>query len=207
MNNSPWMSTLDYDIKNIENWIDTSDLSNINKNTFKIDHKMYYNSKTNDNFTFPKSKDQSEINSLILGNINYYLKEFADLARQDIIEDGVYSMSEKYILNIFEKNQSLAREILNKAAWEYMEFPKISVSILHIISHFDKDEIVDIYKEKLIALSFLTNKDNIVKEYVIKAFESWEDKNDVAKLEQLDIQVEWLKKYRDQVIKGLKKEE
>lgn len=68
-----------------------------------------------------------------------YADIFYNLSKFDIIEDGFYSDSEKFILEIMKYDINFALRILSYSCTIYCEKETVLISILHIIQGFESD--------------------------------------------------------------------
>lgn len=134
-----------------------------------------------------------------------YVDIFYNLSKMDVIEDGIYAESEKFILDIKEKEPNLAIEILSMANIKYFGEYKILISILNIISGFDNKFIKTTPYLKLLTMSCLSNSNDLVKEQALKVFYNCGSKEDVDILEHLEpLKSMWLDNYRKKIINYLK---
>lgn len=149
-------------------------------------------------------KDVKKV-SLIVNSNTYYTKELLEIMAEDIFESGITPRSEKFI------RDEVIPEIgmLNTMLWlssvflSYNGGSDTSIGILHIISHFEYNEISPI--GQLIATAGFSNKNIEVKDFAIKAFENWNSKESIDILENNETTAKWLDEYIEEVIINLKK--
>lgn len=133
-----------------------------------------------------------------------YSKIIFNFTRNDIIEDGIYSESEKFVLKLMKKNKYLTINILSFTISRYFNDDKLLISILNIISGFSSDILERDPCFKSLVISCLSNKNIFVKECALKFFENSGTINDITVLENTDIKETWLNKYREKIISYLR---
>ena len=135
-----------------------------------------------------------------------YANIFYNLSKIDVIEDGFFSDSEKFILDIMKYDTNLAISILAKASTMYYDKETVLISLLHIMSGFKIDIINCNPFIKPLATSCLANKSDLVKDQALKFFYNCGDRDDVNILENIEpFKKNWLEDYRKEIINNLKK--
>jgi hypothetical protein len=122
---------------------------------------------------------------------------------QDDFVAGEISESERYI-------EKTAKEYgwpdtmiwLNAVYLDNFSNPAILIGLMHCLSHFKYDDVKPV--GPTMALGVLQHSDIFVRDYAIRAFENWGDKEAIPILESLSCEAKWLQEYIDEVIKELK---
>jgi len=118
---------------------------------------------------------------------------------------GETSVSEKYIAEVAaEFGWLTTMNWLNSIYLDNYSNAEILIGLMHCISHF---EFVNVKPAgPTMALGVLQHEDDYVRDYAVRAFENWNDKEAIPILESLSCEAEWLRDYIDQVIAALKSE-
>ena len=135
---------------------------------------------------------------------DYYASIIYNLTRDDIIEDGLYSESEKFVLKLMDKDTPLVMQVLSKAILKYFYDDKLLISILDILSGFNNNILKENPIFKILVVCCLSNQNVFVKERALKFFENSGTKEDIIVLENVCIKESWLNEYREEVIAYLK---
>ncbi|MEL7569792.1 MAG: hypothetical protein AAGU14_04435 [Eubacteriaceae bacterium] len=137
--------------------------------------------------------------------LNNYKQLLINIMNNDIFEAGEIPESEIYfstLINILGRNEAL--EILMSVYLDNFRNSHIILGILHIISHFKYEYMYP--QGQIIALGSLQHHNISVKEFAIKAFENWGNKEAINILRGLSCDAKWLQEYVDEVIVELEKE-
>lgn len=79
--------------------------------------------------------------------------------------------------------------------------PNILIGILHMLSHFSYN-VVNPYGP-IMALALLQHKSSSVREFAIKAFENWSNKDSLVFLKNIRCDQTWLQEYLNEVISDI----
>lgn len=123
---------------------------------------------------------------------------------EESFEFGIKSKSELLIEEQLRINELATRNWLNEIFIDYFDDEKILIGILRIIGRFDEQVIFP--QGQTMALAALNHKNPEIKELGIRAFENWGSLNSIKVLENIAIEISWLKDYKNQVIVDLKEE-
>lgn len=132
-----------------------------------------------------------------------YSKIIFNLTRNDIIEDGMYSESEKFVLKLMNEDEYLAINVLSFTISRYFYDDKLLISILNIISGFSSNILEKTPCFKSLVVGCLSNKNVFVKEVALKFFENSGTIDDIEILKNIDIKQSWLNEYRKEIISYL----
>lgn len=142
-------------------------------------------------------------------NINYqndnlvykiWSEHLHDLLIRDEFIGGDKTMAEGFIdacLNNNNMSSDTIRSWINRFYLDHIQQSKIKIGILHTLSHLSYDEIFP--EGQSIALLGLTDPDDEVIEFSIKAFENWEQKDSAILLKNRQIKKPWLQEYLNEV--------
>ncbi|KNZ41684.1 hypothetical protein [Acetobacterium bakii] len=157
-----------------------------------------------------KSSIGSEINdikkvSIIDNSHPAFTKEIFEIMAEDIFESGITPRSEKFVRSKVIPKIGILKTMLWLADvfTTYIGNSNTSIGILHIISHFEYNEIKPI--GQTIAMAGFSNKNIEVKDFAIKAFENWNSKESICILQNSETSAKWLNEYLEEVIENLKK--
>ncbi len=130
------------------------------------------------------------------------INELIQVIKEDVFESGEISESEDYIREIADEiDLDFSLQILNKAYTKYFSNSHIMRGILHIISHFEYEEVDPIGVS--IAIGSISHKNIFVVDFAIKAFENWNNKKSLVILKSIDGRADWLNDYIGKVIKNI----
>jgi hypothetical protein len=124
------------------------------------------------------------------------------MLQEEVTESGIVNPSEKIVESLYSEDKRKTNILLNELFLENFNVPRITVGILHIISHFDYDLVSP--EGPTMAIAALTHKDVEVREYGVKCFENWQHKEGIRILEQIKANERWLQNYINLVIHDLK---
>lgn len=126
------------------------------------------------------------------------------LASEDS-ESGVVNESELYFKKLFEISRLESLNILMTLFFDSLDSEtqsiNVLVSTLHLISHFEYEQIYP--SGQLMALAALSHKNDLVCEFAIKCYENWEHYDGISKLRTIHFNKEWLNEYAEEVIRDL----
>mgnify|MGYP006430458443 CR=1 FL=1 len=125
-------------------------------------------------------------------------REFISLLRYEDFEFGYKTRSETFLEEQLQINELATRNWLNELFIKNYTDDTITIGILRIIGRFEPSIIFP--QGQTIALAALTHKNDEIKELGIRAFEHWCSPESLEILKTMDIQAQWLKEYRDDVI-------
>lgn len=141
----------------------------------------------------------NEQNNILINNQSEYLSHVLKFTSY---ESGFESDAEKIVREMRKKNEWQAYLIVNKCYLSNFGNSYVLMGILHLISHFNYDEVKDSYQS--IAIGLMNHCDNNVKEMAIQCFENWDDIATLETLENIESGVPWLQNYINQVIEDKK---
>lgn len=126
-----------------------------------------------------------------------------NVLENDYAISGEKSSIEDYIADTINNinEESIITTWLNKLYLDAMDSSKLKIGILHVLSHIDYKQINPV--GQIIALAGLTDSDDEVIEYSIKAFENWQNKDAVRLLKGRQLKKPWLQEYLNVVVKYL----
>lgn len=132
-------------------------------------------------------------------------KIYSVLLAEDAVNGEVLSI-EDYVIETIENinDEDVITSWFNKLYFDAMESPIIKIGILHVLSHIDYKKIYPV--GQMIALAGLTDPDDEVIEFSIKAFENWQDKQCVRLLKGRQLKKAWLQEYLNYVIAHLEEQ-
>jgi hypothetical protein len=154
-----------------------------------------------------QSKNESNVNNNYLSIQEKSKKQasrFLGMLRNDIVEPGYYSSSELYLKSQLKENHLETKDWLNRVLINNLKKPDILVKLLHMISDIDYNLIEPL--GPTFALAAARHPDAEVKEYSIRVFEKWANKDSLDILKGVRFQEEWLQEYADEVIAELEEE-
>ena len=118
---------------------------------------------------------------------------------------GETSASERYIEGIAtEYGWPTTMGWLNTVYLDNYSNPEVLTGLMHCISHFDFDNVKP--AGPTMALGVLQHEDYFVRDYAVRAFENWNDKEAIPILRALSCDAPWLQDYVNQVIASLETE-
>ena len=124
------------------------------------------------------------------------------LLSKDSFIAGEKTLAEDFIVSCLENvEKELIQNWLEKFYYDHMDSSVMKLGLLHAISHIKYELLYPCGQS--IALVGLTDPDDEVIEFSIKAFENWEDSSSISLLKGRKIKNEWLQKYLEEVIKYL----
>lgn len=139
------------------------------------------------------------------------IQRFKELSRFDIIEDGMYTESQKFLYSLAERERdpySFISGIFQQMSYLAIrnnEF-KVLFSILHIMSHYTDKQINESYGDVFILSTLFSHEKDLLKEAAIKVFENWNKKEHAEFLKKFEIKTKWIDNYRQDVIEFLENE-
>lgn len=117
-------------------------------------------------------------------------------------ESGFESDAEKIVREMRRKDEGQAYLVVNRCFLNNFGNSYVLMGILHLISHFNYDEVKNTYQS--IAIGSITHSDNNVKEMAVQCFENWDDIDTLDILKNIESGVPWLQSYINQVIEDKK---
>ena len=153
-------------------------------------------------------KDISVENKINTERESFLKKRITNQLIETIIEEsfefGIKSKSEIIIEEQLSINALATRNWLNTIFIDYFDDERIIIGILRIIGRFDERIIFP--QGQTMALAALSHKSTEIKELGVRAFENWGTYNSINVLENIDLDIEWLSDYKNQVIEDMKEE-
>ncbi|MBR4908839.1 MAG: hypothetical protein IKZ43_07500 [Acidaminococcaceae bacterium] len=121
----------------------------------------------------------------------------------DYAINGEKSSIEDYIADTVKNinDESIITRWFSDLYLDAMESSKLKIGILHALSHIEYKRIYPV--GQMIALTGLSDADDEVIEYSIKAFENWQDKEAVRLLKDRQLKKPWLQDYLNVVVEYL----
>ena len=124
--------------------------------------------------------------------------------RYDDFAAGETSDSEEYIEEIAETHGwATTMNWLNTVYLDNYSNSEILIGLMHCLSHFGYENVKP--AGPTMALGVLQHEDIFVRDYAIRAFENWNDKEAIPILKALSCEAEWLQDYVDKVIISLER--
>jgi hypothetical protein len=121
---------------------------------------------------------------------------------QDDFVAGEISLSERYIeRTAHEYGWQNTLSWLNNIYIDNYSNSAVLIGLMHCLSHFAFDDVMP--TGQTMALGVLQHADVFVRDYAIRAFENWNDKEALPILRSLSCDAKWLQEYVDKVIKSL----
>ncbi|HDT6574871.1 TPA: hypothetical protein QFT23_000969 [Bacillus cereus] len=154
----------------------------------------------------PSYNEDDECNSEILNKeaTQRLNKSFLNMLRSDTFEPGYSSSSEEFVKSLLRINPIQTKAELNSIFLKNFQDEKILIGILHIISHIEYKDIFPL--GQTIALAALSHRNIEVREYAIRSYENWGNKDSLPILENIAFSEKWLQDYVDEVISDLEEE-
>jgi len=130
--------------------------------------------------------------------------ELINLINEEEFEFGFISRSEELINKQLEINDLATRNWLNELFISNFNNDGIVIGLLRIIGRFDQEIIFP--QGQTMALAALSHRNDEIKELGIRAFENWASENSIQVLKNTNIELDWLKEYKNEVISDLENE-
>lgn len=145
------------------------------------------------NFFIPNSSNLSDTNSEL------YTKKLLNIMQDEIYTPGEIAPSESFVEDLIAiEGANYIMNWLMEVYHKYYDNPHILIGLLHMLSHFSY-EIVKQYGP-IMALALLQHKSLSVREFAIKAFENWNNKEYLIYLKNIKCDQSWLQDYLSDVI-------
>jgi HEAT repeat protein len=93
---------------------------------------------------------------------------------------------------------------LNTVYLDNFSNPAVLIGLMHCLSHFEYDDVKP--EGPTMALGVLQHSDIFVRDYAIRAFENWGDKEAIPILKSLSCDAKWLQEYINEVVKELEEQ-
>lgn len=140
-----------------------------------------------------------------LKDINKYQKRFTgtllQLINEEIFEFGMENAADNFVQENLRDNPVFTKEWLNSMFLKYFADIEVTTGLLRIISHI---RYTDIYPTgPTMALAALNHENAELREYGIRAFENWSDRDSLEYLKTIKCDEDWLQTYLEQVISDL----
>lgn len=121
-------------------------------------------------------------------------------------EPGIINDADRYFSSLVKEHNSFDEplKILSDITNHNIDDDHILEGVLHILSNYEYSEI-DPFGISIV-LASAVNHSPVIQDLLISCFENWGDRQGIDILEKLDINTEWIKQYRDEVIDFLKSE-
>jgi hypothetical protein len=121
---------------------------------------------------------------------------------QDEFVAGETSASEEYIESIaVEYGWPATMNWLNAIYIDNYDNSDILIGLMHCLSHFNYEDVKP--AGPTMALGVLQHSDVYVRDYAVRAFENWKDREIVPILKALSCEAKWLQNYINDVIEEL----
>lgn len=140
--------------------------------------------------------------------ISFHVDEqeyLSSLLMEEVCESGIRNPSEEYFRTLLKNNRLNALNIISMIFYQSFSTDNKKantlVSILHMLSHLEYDQVYPI--GQLLAISAIGHKHKEVAEFGIKCFENWENPDCITHLQAIAFSTSWLQDYADQVIADL----
>lgn len=124
--------------------------------------------------------------------------------KHDDFEYGMSSNSDILIQEHLSINKIATMDWLNSIYVNHPDEDTIILGLLRIISRIDYDIAFPIGPR--MAIEALSHKNIEIQDCGIRAFENWENKDNLPFLKNIQMSQEWLQKYLEQVIKDLEEQ-
>ena len=126
------------------------------------------------------------------------------IIRDSYFEPGVFCEADNYFQELVRKYHSFINPLsaLSDITNHNIDQEHILEGVLHIISNCEYDQINPFGIS--IALAATVNHSPVVQDLLISCFESWDSPDGIDILEKLELEPQWLRKYRDDVVIELK---
>ncbi|MBR3888671.1 MAG: hypothetical protein IKJ32_06190 [Clostridia bacterium] len=182
---------LQFSKKIIENVIleYTNNMKKIYNSVYECINNILITSLYDSDIELEVNKSYEDVKSLLETKLN----------RSDI-EWGVISEFDEYIINNIQDENVL--KAVNQIYLDNYNNEEVLVKILNAISEVDYKLISP--HGQLIAIAGISNKNLVVKQKAIQAFERWHNSESINILENIDVREKWLKKYVQKVLEDLK---
>ncbi len=130
--------------------------------------------------------------------------QLLEIILEESFEFGIKAKSEILIEEQLKQNELATRNWLNEIFVDYFDDEKILIGILRIIGRFEEHIIFP--QGQTMALAALNHRNSEIKELGIRAFENWGSINSIKILENINLKIDWLSEYKNQVLNDLKEE-
>jgi len=122
--------------------------------------------------------------------------------QSDAFVAGESSASEEYIEAVAnEHGWPTTMNWLNTIYLDYFSNSTVLIGLMHCLSHFKFEDVKP--AGPTMALGVLQHEDIYVRDYAIRAFENWNDKEAITILKTLSCDAKWLQDYVNDVINAL----
>lgn len=118
------------------------------------------------------------------------------------VEWGILSEFDEYVIENIQNENVL--KAINQIYLDNFNDENVLLKILNAISQIEYEK-VNPYGQT-IAIAAISNKNIIVKQKAIEAFERWHNEDSIKILENIDVKEKWLQRYLEKVIAYLKEE-
>ena len=153
--------------------------------------------------TIRSNSSNNEVTTIIPTSIGRWFT--ISLLQKILIDDfiaGETSASEEYIETIANEHGWLTTmNWLNTIYHDYYSNSSVLIGLMHCLSHFKYEDVKP--AGPTMALGVLQHEDIYVRDYAIRAFENWNDKEAIPTLKAISCDAKWLQDYIDKVIKVL----
>ena len=173
------------------------------------EHSSINSQQTTTEYRFRKKEDQLSKTSVSTSPITdeVFLAECSRIKamiNSSYFESGVFNDVDYYFKRLVNKYGSLERplSILSYMTNHNIDNEHILEGVLHILSNYDYEDINPFGIS--IALAATVNHSPVVQDLLISCFESWDSPDGIDILEKMNLEVPWLKRYRDEIVIQLK---
>lgn len=133
-----------------------------------------------------------------------FANELTSLIGNEEFEYGIDTKADTLVRRYMEQNPLLTKEWINTIFVDNFADVFILVGLLRIIARLDYTEIYP--QGQTMALAALSHENTEVKECGVRAYESWGTIDSLNELEHVEVGVQWLQEYIDDVVSDLKRE-
>ena len=133
-----------------------------------------------------------------------FTNELISLIQNEEFEYGIDTKADAFVRHYLNLDPPLTKEWINTIFIDNFADVFISVGLLRIIARLDYAEIYP--QGQTMALAALSHENTEVKECGVRAYESWGTIDSLNELESLEVGIQWLQEYIDNVVSDLRQE-
>ena len=133
-----------------------------------------------------------------------FTKKLISLILDEEFEYGIDTKADAFVRRYMSLDSLLTKEWINAIFIDNFSDVSISVGLLRIIARLDYAEIYP--QGQTMALAALSHENTEVKECGVRAYESWGTIDSLNELESLEVGIQWLQEYIDNVVSDLRQE-
>jgi hypothetical protein len=137
--------------------------------------------------------------------VENYKTEILTIIKNDRFEDGMYSQSEAFIDEQYnKKTATYIKSALNELYIDFFRDTHVLTGIMLMAGCISYDSAFP--ELPTMAIGLLQHEDDEVRDCGIQAFERWNSKKGLIVLESLKCEKKWMRHYVDKVIEYIKRE-